>query len=347
MREHPIHKGMILAAGLGTRLLPITERYPKPLVPVLNLANILHTLSLFRRNGISEVVINLFHLPDRIEEFFNDIEKRDFKISFSKEPVLLGTGGGVKKAQALLGAEPFVLAKCDFISNMDLRPLIEDHFKNEAWATMALLEDPEKEKLYSSVGTNSKGELCFLPKRQVSPPARSGIFTGVHVMSPEIFYFLEEKPSGINDVLYPALMEKHPEKARGHFLKDTFWFDTGDIPAFLKTSLSLLDELGVSKAGLLETLSSYGPVIREVAPGLWASQRTSVPEGVVIEGPVMLGESCLIEPGVKLGPYTVVGDRVSIGAGSQVRESVVLSHSQIPSQSQISNQVFFDGKSLS
>ncbi len=207
MPRNPIHKGMILAAGLGTRLLPITERYPKPLVPVLNLANILHTLSLFRRNEITEVVINLFHLPDRIEEFFNDIEKKNFKISFSKEPVLLGTGGGVKKAQSLLGEDPFVLANCDFISNMNLAPLIEDHFTSGAWATMALLESPEKEKLYSSVGTNPKGELCSLPRKQVATPTRTGIFTGVHVMNPEIFSFLEEKPSGINDVLYPALME--------------------------------------------------------------------------------------------------------------------------------------------
>lgn len=347
MQKNLIHKGMILAAGLGTRLLPITERYPKPLVPVLNLANILHTLSLFRRYGICEVVINLFHLPDRIEEFFNDIDKKDFKVSFSREPALLGTGGGVKKAQSLLEGGPFVLANCDFISNINLGSVIQDHFANGAWATMALLQDPEKEKLYSSVGTNAQGELCSLPRKQLAPPARTGIFTGVHIMSPEIFSFLEEKPSGINDVLYPALMEKHPEKARGHFLEKTLWFDTGDIPAFLNTSLALLDQLSVSGMSLVETLSGYGPIIREIAPGVWASQRTSLPEGVVIEGPVMLGEACLIEPNVKLGPYAVIGDRVFVGAGSQVRESVVLSHSQIPSQTQISHQVFFDGKSLS
>jgi len=337
---------MILAAGLGTRLLPITERYPKPLVPVLNLANILHTLSLFRRAGIEHIVINLFHLPDRIEEFFNEIEQKDFRLSFSKEPILLGTGGGVKKAQSLLGNAPFVLANCDFISNITLETVIEDHFQSGAWATMALLEDPEKEKLYSSVGVNEKSELCSLPRKQLSSPVRKGIFTGVHVMSPEIFSFLEEKPSGINDVLYPFLMENHPEKARGFFLQDTFWFDTGDIPSLLDTSLSLLDRLSWTQSELLKTLSGYGPIIQEKATSVWVSQRTPLPEGVTLKGPLMIGEACQIEPGAVLGPYAVIGDRVFLGSGTQVSHSIVLAHSQVPAHTTLAHQVFFDGKAL-
>lgn len=338
---------MILSAGLGTRLLPITERYPKPLVPVLNLANLLHTVALFKRAGISEIVINLFHLPERIEEFLADINKNDITFHFSKEAHLLGTGGGVKHAESLLGGGPFVLANCDFISNLSLADLIENHFKTGAWASMALLEDPARQSLYSPVGVNTKGELCSLPRKKVGEPIKEGIFTGVHVLNPEIFSFLEDKPSGINEVLYPTLMEKHPDKARGFFLKNTFWFDTGDIPAFWNSSMALLNLLSKPGNQLLETISSFGPVYKEVAPKIWMTQRSSLPTDVTLTGPVVLGEGCQIEPGVQIGPHAVIGDRVVLAKGTRVENSVVLSFSQVSEKSHLKDSVIFEGKSFS
>ncbi|MFM8268904.1 MAG: sugar phosphate nucleotidyltransferase [Pseudomonadota bacterium] len=347
MKKNQIHRGMVLAAGLGTRLLPITERYPKPLVPVLNLANILHTVSLFRKHGITDIVINLFHLPERIEEFFNEIPQKDFRISFSKEPVLLGTGGGVKRAEAFFNGEPFVLANCDFISNLDLSFLIENHFQTGAWATMALIEDPAKQKLYSAVGINGSGALCSLPRKRTEEPVRQGIFTGVHVLSPEIFSVLEEKPSGINDVLYPALMENQPEKARGCFMEGAYWYDTGDIPALWETSQALLNTLSDPKSSLLETISSYGPVYREVAPRIWTTQRTTLPSNLKVRGPCLIGEGCQFEAGVEIGPFCVIGDRVLLSAGARIEKSIVLSHSQVSSQQTIFESLFFEGRAFS
>lgn len=338
---------MILAAGLGTRLLPITERYPKPLVPVLNLANILHTVSLFRRHGITDIVINLFHLPERIEEFFCEVPQKDFRISFSKEQVLLGTGGGVKRAESFFNKETFVLANCDFISNLDLSALIENHFRFGAWATMALIEDSKRQKLYSAVGTNSVGQLCSLPRKQTEEPFRRGIFTGVHVLGPEVFSFLEEKPSGINDVLYPSLMEKHPDKAQGCYMDGAFWYDTGDIPALWQSSQALLTQLSDSKTKVLETISSYGPVYKEVAPKVWVTQRTTLPDHLRVKGPCLIGEGCQFEEGVEIGPFSVIGDRVLVGNQTRIEKSVVLSNSQVASQQNISDSLFFEGRAFS
>ena len=347
MGKKNINKGMILAAGLGTRLLPITERYPKPLVPVLNLANILHTVSLFRQHGINEIIINLFHLPERIEEFFNGVPQKDFRVSFSKEPVLLGTGGGVKRAESFFNKESFVLANCDFISSLNLTQLMESHSRSGAWATMALIEDPAKQRLYSAVGTTDQGFLCSLPRKKTAEPKRQGIFTGVHVLEPEIFSFLEEKPSGINDVLYPALMENHPDKARGVFMDGAYWFDTGDIPALWQTSQELLGMLSNQTGRLLETISSYGPVYREVAPTVWTTQRTKLPDHLKVTGPCLIGEGCQFEESVAIGPYSVIGDRVLIGAGTTIEKSVILSHSQVGSQQTISESLFFEGRAFS
>lgn len=347
MPNRNIHKGMILGAGLGTRLLPITERYPKPLVPVLNLANLLHTVALFKRHGIREIVMNLFHLPERIEEFVKDLPKADFDLCFSKEPVLLGTGGGLKKAQSLIGDSTFVLANCDFISNLNVTEVIQSHFAQNAWATMALLHDPERQKLYSPVGVNEKGQLCSLPRKKTAEPTQEGIFTGVHVLEPEVFSFLEEKPSGINEVLYPALMEKHPDKATGHFLKNAYWFDTGDIPALWQSSMALLSQLSLPNSPLLEIISSFGPVYKERSPGIWCTQRSQIPSYVKIKGPTLIGEGCRFEEGVEIGPYAVIGDRCSLEKNARVKNSVMLSFSNLGENSISEGSVVFEGRAFS
>jgi NDP-sugar pyrophosphorylase family protein len=286
-------------------------------------------------------------LPERIEEFFNEVPQKDFRISFSKEPVLLGTGGGVKRAESFFNKASFVLANCDFISNLDLTQLMENHSRSGAWATMALIEDPIKQKLYSAVGTTYQGLLCSLPRKKTAESKRQGIFTGVHVLEPEIFSFLEEKPSGINDVLYPALMENHPDKARGVFMDGAYWFDTGDIPALWQTSQELLGMLSNPTSPLMETISAYGPVYREVAPKVWTTQRTKLPSHLKVTGPCLIGEGCQFEESVAIGSYSVIGDRVLIGAGTTIEKSVILSHSQVGAQQTLSESLFFEGRAFS
>src|SRR5687768_14967627 len=103
-------KGMVLAAGLGTRLQPITQKTPKPLVPVLNVPNILHSLYLLKRVGITEIILNLHHLPDQLEQFLGDGSRWGLKLAYSREQQLLGTGGGLKKAEKFFDGQPLVLA---------------------------------------------------------------------------------------------------------------------------------------------------------------------------------------------------------------------------------------------
>src|SRR4051812_30310051 len=114
LMKKTMRKGMILSAGLGTRLLPITGTLPKPLVPILNIPNVVHTLDLLKRAGIKQVVLNLHHLSKQIEEYFGDGSRWGLDVRYSFESTLLGTGGGLKKAEAFFEGEPFVLANCDF-----------------------------------------------------------------------------------------------------------------------------------------------------------------------------------------------------------------------------------------
>src|SRR5207248_601082 len=102
--------------------------------------------------------------------------------------------------------QSFVLANCDFVSNLDVASLVSEHQKRKSLATMLLYKNPAKQYKYSKVGVQADGRLCSLPKLQTATPTDTGIFTGIHVIESECLKLLEERPCGINDILYPALM---------------------------------------------------------------------------------------------------------------------------------------------
>ena len=320
---------MILCAGLGTRLLPITEKCPKPLVPVLNLANLLHNLYLMKTAGISEVILNLHHLGEQIEAVLGDGERFGMKMAYSHEAVLLGTGGGVKNAEAFFENETFVLMNCDFVTNIEILPVIQNHFQRQALATMVLLADEAREPAYSPVGVNEKGHLCSLPKLKTEDPIRTGIFTGIHVLHPSTLAVLQPVPSGINEILYPHFMKTAPHRVFGDFVEDAYWHDTGNLPFLWATSMALLDELSRHSQGTLaQTLRDFAEY-EEKRPGVWMKADAKLPSGVKIEGPVIIGEDCVFETGVTIGPRVVVGDRSRVEANARITGSVLLGEAEV------------------
>lgn len=334
-----IQKAMVLCAGLGTRLRPITETIPKPIVPVLNLANVFHTFFILKKAGIREIIVNSFHLSKELETYLKSYTPRDFELTISKESILLGTGGGVKKAAAFFGKDPFILANCDFVTNIELAPYIERHFSRGALASMVLFQDPVREKIYSKVGVDESGNLCSLPRLETKLPAKTGIFTGIHILSPACLNYLEEKPSGINEVLYPTLMKENPKAIFGDFATDAYWYDTGDVGAFLHASQHLLEHLGDS-SGLLKTLSFFGCHYKQVKKGIWLEKGESLPEAE-IEPPVLIGKSCSVGRGVRLGPKSVIGDHATIGDNASVSTSVLLPHANVPLGGRVESSIYF------
>ncbi len=274
--QNKIRKGMILAAGLGTRLLPVTEKMPKPLVPVLNIPNILYSLSVLKRAGIEEVIINLHYLPNQIEDFFRGGERWGMKVCYSRETQLLGTGGGLKKAEAFFQGEPLVVVNCDFISDVDLNPLVERHFARKALGTMVLLENPAAQPFYSKVGIDSEGHLVSLPRLEISRSSRVGIFTGVHILDGSAFKHLKETPSGINELLYPAWMKSQPKSIYGDFIGDASWYDTGERNTLWMSSLKLLGELQSGSPYLRNFLAEFGGY-EEKDAGVWGPRGIALP----------------------------------------------------------------------
>ncbi len=187
-----IRRAMILAAGRGTRLAPITDTTPKPLVPVAGRPLLEHILDFLRAGGIDDVVINLHHLGQRIADHFGDGRRHGLRIRYSWEDPILDTGGGIKRAEPLLAGAPFVVVNGDSLLELRLQDVVERHLASGALATMVVRPDPEARR-YGLIELDDDDRV----RRILGVPAdasgrlRGFMFPGLHVFDPGIFSWME------------------------------------------------------------------------------------------------------------------------------------------------------------
>jgi NDP-sugar pyrophosphorylase family protein len=239
---------MILAAGLGTRLRPLTNDRPKALVEVGDRTMLEITLSRLRAFGIREVIINVHYFGDMIVEYLKKNDNFGMHIEISRENVLLDTGGGLKKAADFFLKDqrdretPFVLHNVDVISTLDLSRMAEFHRKSQALATLAvqdretsryLLFDERHQLCGRRTGQDQKDELVGPSK-----PAEALAFSGIHIISPRIFDLMLE--NGIFSIVTAYLrLAAHGEKILAFRVDDYYWRDLGRPADVLQASLDL------------------------------------------------------------------------------------------------------------
>lgn len=201
-------RAMILAAGFGTRLQPLTDSIPKALVPVAGRPLIEYGLRFLGSRGITEVVINLHHLGEQIRAALGDGRRYGLRITYSFEEQLLDTGGGIKKVQPFLDGDTFVVLNCDTIIDLDLEALVAVHRQTRAVATLVLRRDADAAR-YGVVETDASHRIRRL---RGHPPAVEGpllpyMFTGLQVLEPRVFAFMPaEKPFSTTRELYPQML---------------------------------------------------------------------------------------------------------------------------------------------
>lgn len=204
-----IRRAMVLAAGRGTRLAPLTDTIPKPLAPVGGRPMLEHILEFLRAGGIQEVVINLHHLGARISEHVGDGTRFGLAVRYSVEDPILDTGGGIKKAEPLLRGEPFVVANGDSLLELRLRDVVDQHEARGGIATMVVRADPDAAR-YGLVELDADDRvrrIAGLPPGDPPPGLRPFMFPGLHVMQPEIFRWMAaEAAFSITRSTYPALL---------------------------------------------------------------------------------------------------------------------------------------------
>jgi NDP-sugar pyrophosphorylase family protein len=203
-----IRRAMVLAAGRGTRLAPLTDTTPKPLVPVAGRPMLEHLLAFLRAGGIEEVVINLHHLGHRIQAHVGDGARFGLRVRYSVEDPILDTGGGIKRAEPLLAGEPFVVANGDSLLEVPLRDLVEFHRARGGVATLALRPDPAAAQ-YGVVEVDAADRvrrIVGLPP-DASPAPRRLMFPGLQVLEPEVFRWMDAGAAfSVTRVTYPRLL---------------------------------------------------------------------------------------------------------------------------------------------
>jgi NDP-sugar pyrophosphorylase family protein len=229
-------KAMILAAGLGTRLRPLTDNRPKALVQVAGRTLLEITLSRLRAFGIREVIINAHHFADMIAEYLKANDNFGVRIEVSREEVLLDTGGGLKKAawffleDSKRAAEPFLLHNVDVISTIDFGRMVQVHNQNRALATLAVQERAtsryllfDEQNQLCGRRADGKGELARSAHRM-----RALAFSGIHVISPRLLTMMTEE--GVFSIIVSYLrLAGQGEKIVGFRVDEYSWRDLGRL----------------------------------------------------------------------------------------------------------------------
>lgn len=305
-------KAMVLAAGLGTRLKPLTFHAPKPMVPVLDRPVMAHIVGLLESQGFDELVANLHWHADAIRAYFGD------RLTWSYEPELLGTAGGVRKVRDFFGEEPIVVISGDALTDLDLRQLVARHRETGGIATLTVKRIPDPSK-YGVVLHDRDGRITGFQEKPDPAEALSNLAScGIYCFSPEIFdYFPEREFVDWAQDVFPVLLE-NDVPFYVHEI-DSYWNDIGS--------------LGELKQGTWDALEGRVQVERrghEVAEGVFVCGDAEVLDGVeVISGPIWIGAGCELGEGVRLIGPVVLGDGTFVGAGSSLRSTIALPGTRI------------------
>lgn len=279
-------KAAVLAAGLGTRLRPLTEMVPKVLLPILNRPLLGVVLEQVEAAGFLQVAVNTHHLGEQVQQFLAS-RPWSFNLSLSPEPELLGTGGGLRQLGEILGPGPFLAVNGDILTDLDLAAIYRSH-RQEAATTLVLHDFPP----FNNVWINGEGRLAGVGERPAGAAGPALAYTGVQVVGPQLLKYLP--PQGYGD-LVAAWRQALAAGARIDTLvvSGHFWQDLGSLEGYLQAHCRLLNAAGSGLARFLPPLSDP-----------------------------LLGPGAVLEPEVKCHGCVCLGAGVSVGTGASLKNTV-------------------------
>ena len=298
-----ISQAFVLGAGLGTRLRPLTDDLPKPLVPIFQKPLITFAFDHLIDSGITKFFVNTHHQPERFAKTFPQKMHRGVPIDFRHEPVLLETAGGIANIVDSLGEKPFLVYNSDILTDLPLQPLIEEHFRAKNIVTLALRSGggprhiafdstlSRVRDIRNQLGTNLPNEF---------------VFAGVYVISPQFLRWLEP---GVKRSVIPVFLEliRSHEGLGGVVLDEAYWWDVG------------------TRAGYLQ-------LHRDLPALNFPRYAVDDPEWRAV-----VHETASIENGAQLRGCSVVGADACIGADTILEDTIVWPGAQIASRSQLRN----------
>lgn len=323
---------MILAAGKGTRVRPITFTIPKPMIPILQKPVMEFLVELLRQHGFEQIMVNVSHLAKEIEDYFRDGQRFGVEIAYSFEGRIvdgqlvgeaLGSAGGMRRIQDFYPYfdDTFVVLCGDALIDLNLTEAVKWHKEKGAIATIVMKSVPREEvSSYGVVVTDEDGAIkTFQEKPAVDEALSTDINTGIYIFEPEVLDYI---PSGqqfdIGGDLFPKLVEMG---APFYGISMDFqWVDIGKVPDYWRAIRGVL-------LGEIKNVAIPG---KEVAPGVYTGLNVAVNwDKVDISGPVYIGGMTRIEDGAKIVGPTAIGPNCWISSGAMVENSVIFEYSRL------------------
>jgi mannose-1-phosphate guanylyltransferase / phosphomannomutase len=337
---------MILAAGLGSRLRPLTAYLPKPLVPICNRPLLWHLIRRIKQAGIHEIAINLHYRGEQIRRWLGHGERLGVEITYSEEAELLGSAGGVWRMRHFFGDEPGLIVHGDILFDVDLSAVIQYHQSRAAQATL-VLHPAHHRYNYGKIKVNAQGQIGQFVEQQasgVNGPLIDTVFTGVQVLDPVM---LKAIPAGsdnsLTTAIYPGLLAK-ASRFYGYIMQG-YWSDIGTPRRYWETSMDVVagragsaidlpqddgdPRLGPQREG--RSADAIRPPVALASESIWQLDSCVGPE-------VILGEGCQLASDVRL-MHSVLWSRVQVGRGVTIERSIVLNDVTIPDGSQLVEKI--------
>ncbi|MDJ0516412.1 MAG: NDP-sugar synthase [Trichodesmium sp. MO_231.B1] len=325
-------KAMILAAGKGTRVRPITYRIPKPMIPILQKPVMEFLVELLRLHGVEQIMVNVSHLAKEIEDYFRDGQKFGVDIAYSFEGRIedgnligeaLGSAGGMRRIQDFYPYfdDTFIVLCGDALIDLDLTAALKWHKEKGSMATVIMKSIPrEQVSSYGVVVTDETGRIkSFQEKPKVDEALSTNINTGIYIFEPEVLDYI---PSGVEFDIGSQLFPKLVEIGAPFYgvAMDFEWVDIGKVPDYWRAISDVLQ-------GQVKNVSIPG---KEVSPGIFTGLNVAVNwDKVDIEGPVYIGGMTRIEDGAKIVGPTMIGPNCWICSGATVDSSVIFEYSRL------------------
>lgn len=293
-------RAMILSAGYGTRLWPLTEDRTKPAIPILGKPLVGYVAEYLATFGWREIIVNLHHRPESVRAALGDGSRFGVKLNYIEEPVILGTSGALDNARELLGDLTFIVINGKIITDIDLSAALQTHRNTNALATLVLLPNIKRERFsLVKIGDGLVQGFGAMPEVVAVDADSPLMFTGIQILEPRIFDYI---PHGVfshstTDV-YPQAIEKG-ERIAAH-VGEGQWYELSTIRRYLEISLKLLAERGLS---------------------VYSGARSEIPQDAEVSDSILWDD-------VRVGPGARV-HRAILGDGVRIREGEVIENATV------------------
>ena len=306
-------KAVVMAGGFGTRIQPLTNSRPKPMLPIINKPMMEHTMMTLKRLGITEFIVLLYFKADTIKAYFGDGSDFGIKITYVLPDDDYGTAGAVKLAQKHIGDDNFIIISGDLVTDFDFQKIFDYHASKDSKLTITLtsVDNPLE---FGVVIADADGKIeKFLEKPSWGEVFSDTINTGIYIIEPEILdYIPQHENFDFAKDLFPLLMREGIDLMAGH--AEGYWRDVGNPESYREVYADILG--GKIKLPIAGTAQTFPDGV------LYSETAYELDPEVEIIGTVVLGKNVLLKKGVKL-KNVVIGDDVTIGQDCKIRDSVI------------------------